>query len=285
MLKQVFILFISLQFVKAQTPNLDCITALQASSGFSMPILPNTGNGNINDLQAPSNISNPQTNVTGTNSGCMLTGENVPTWFIFKICNTGTFELLFGSNLNLFPQAGYNDWAMWKYTSTTCSKIFNNQLSPLRCNWNAVSGGGTGICGTLNLPSGGSVGNYEPPLAVNAGDSLVLCFSNYSGVNYFIDFLSVGTSSINNCPILTSIIKNDLSKQKVLYYNNTLNQINILDQTITRIILHNAEGKEIYHSEAGQSSYIDCNNFAKGVYFISYFRQDNLPVTEKILIQ
>jgi hypothetical protein len=254
-----------------------------AQSGFSMPIVPNAGNGNINDLQAPNNISNPQTNVIGTNSGCMLAGENQPTWFIFKVCNTGNFELLIGSSINQFPQAGFYDWSIWKYTSTTCAKILNNQLAPVRCNWNAAVSGGTGVCDTLSLPNTGVKGNYEPPLFVNAGDSLIICINNYSGVNYFIDFLSVGTSSIN-CPVITSINANEIPKQKPLFYNRNSNKIHFLDKDISEIRIHDLQGKEVLKTKIEEHRTIDCSNFIKGIYFVTYYRKENLPVTEKILI-
>ncbi|MDP1800238.1 MAG: T9SS type A sorting domain-containing protein [Bacteroidota bacterium] len=284
MRKPLIILLLSFGFVKAQVvTNLDCITAIFVNGNYTTQLVPNSGNGNINDLQLPNNISNPNVNPIGTNSGCMLSNELVPQWFIFKICNPGNFELLIGSDLGQCPQAGFTDWSLWKYTSTSCSKIFNNQLAPLRCNWNGAVSGGTGICDTLNLPPNGVKYNYEPPLAVNAGDSLVLCFSNFSGVNALIDFMSIGTASIN-CSIITSLATNESLRQKAFVYYSSLKQIKILDPSIEHIVIRDVQGKEIYKKTNEENLLIDCNNFAKGIYFVTYYSKENLPATEKILI-
>ncbi|MEO6303858.1 MAG: T9SS type A sorting domain-containing protein [Bacteroidia bacterium] len=284
MIKYLFIFLFSIQFGNAQVTNLDCVTAILANNGYTTHLFPNTGNGNINDLQTPNTISNPQINPIGTNAGCMLANESDPQWFIFKICNSGNFELLMGSDLGSYPQMGFSDWSIWKYTASTCSKIFNNQLGPLRCNWNSSIIGGTGICDTLNLPPNGVKYNYEPPLHVNAGDSLILCFSNYSGLNYFVDFLSTGTASIN-CSVITSLPKTTLLAQKAVLYNTSTNKIDVLDKDIKIITIHDVQGKEIYKNKMSGVDFIDCSNFNKGLYFLTYYSGNETGATEKIIIQ
>ncbi len=276
----------AIQIAKGQVAQPDCINAFTVQSGFAVAITNTTGAGNVIDLTntIAHNISNPLTNPTGTNSGCLLSGEPMPSWYIFKICNTGTFEIIVGSNVNQYQQAGFYDWSLWKYSSTTCANIFNNQLAPLRCNWNANVSGGTGICNALNLPTGGDNGNYESQLSVNAGDSLIICINNYSGINYIIDFLSVGTSSINNCPVITSVNKNEITKHKSFFYNSNSNKIEVLDKDIKKVTIHDTQGKEIYKHKIRETDFIDCNNFARGIYFVTYYTKENLPVTEKILV-
>lgn len=286
MTKYLLLFFLAVQLLKGQPASPDCINAFTVQSGFAVPITNTTGPGNVVDLTntATHNISNPATNPSGLNSGCLLTGEPMPSWYIFRICNTGTFQVLVGSTINQYQQAGYYDWSLWKYTSTTCAKIMNNQIAPLRCNWNGSSTGGTGVLDTLNLPAGGSKYNYELPLSVTAGDSLVMCINNYSAINYIIDFLSVGTSSINNCPIITSIKPNEVIKQKALFYNRNSNKIQLLDKDISAISIQSLEGKEIFKAKTEETHIIDCANFVKGVYFVTYYSKENLPVTEKLLI-
>ena len=283
-MKQLFILLLSFGFIKAQVvTNLDCITAILVNGNYTTQLVSNSGNGNTNDLQMPNNVSNPTINPIGANAGCMLTSELLPQWFIFKICNSGNFEILIGSIVGQCPQTGFTDWSIWKYTSTTCSKIFNNQIAPLRCNWNGVATGGTGICDTLTLPPNGGKQNYEPPLPVNAGDSLVLCFSNFSGVNALIDFISIGTASIN-CSIITSLNTTENLKEKAFFYNSSLKQIKILDHLIENLVIRDVQGKEIYKKTSEENLLIDCNNFSKGIYFVTYYHKENLPIIQKILI-
>jgi Secretion system C-terminal sorting domain len=246
-------------------------------------MVPGTGFGSVNDLPHPSNVSNPTVNPIGNNQGCMLADELEPGWYIFKICNTGLLEFVIGDANGPYPQLSFYDWSLWKYSPSTCAKIHNNQLTPLRCNWNGAGAGGTGICDSLNLPAGGYEINYEPPLPVNAGDTLLICFSNYSDVNYIMDFVSIGTSGI--ClNLITDLPKIEIPKQKALFYNNTSNKIQLLNNEIRAVTICNLQGKEIYKTKIEENRVIDCGNFTKGIYFVTYYTKENLPVTEKILV-
>lgn len=284
MKKILFISLISLRFLNAQVTSLDCVNALTITSGFTVHMVPGTGFGSVNDLPSPNNISNPTTNPIGNNAGCMLANEYEAGWYVFKICNTGLLEFVIGDANGPYPQVSFYDWSLWKYSPNACTKIHNNQLAPLRCNWNGPSTGGTGICDTLNLPAGGSKYNYEPPLAVNAGDTLLFCFSNYSNVNYVMDFLSIGTSGICST-LITDLPSTKIAKQKAfLYYNSNLNRIELLDKDIKIITIHDTQAKEIYKNKIRESDFIDCSNFNRGIYFVTYYTKENLPVTEKILV-
>lgn len=262
---------------------MDCVNALTITSGYTVTLFANTGFGSVNDLPHPSNISNPTVNPIGNNQGCMLADELEPGWYIFKICNTGLLQFIIGSNNGPFPQQSFYDWSLWKYSPNACTKIHNNQLAPLRCNWNGASTGGTGICDSLNLPAGGFEINYEAPLPVNGGDTLLLCFSNYSNVNYYMDFVSIGTSGI--CTnLITYIPHNKLPKQKAFCYNSISNKIELLDKDIKTFTINDAQGKEIYKNKIRETDFIDCNNFARGIYFLTYYSGNETFATEKLLI-
>ena len=95
---------------------------------------------------------------------------------VVNIATSGTLEFVFGG---LGAQAGYYDWIMYPYSGvSTCTAISSNTLAPIRCNWNNVNYGGTGISDVV--PAGGDAGNFETPLAVTAGQRYIICFSNYS---------------------------------------------------------------------------------------------------------
>jgi len=281
MKKIILLLLASFQFLNAQVTSLDCINALTITSGFSVTIFANTGFGSVNDLPFPNNVSNPTVNPIGNNQGCMLANEYEPGWYLFKVCNTGLLEFVIGGNNGPFPQLSFYDWSLWKYSPNACTKIHNNQLAPLRCNWNGNTAGGTGICDTLNLPPGGSKYNYEPPLPVNMGDTLLFCFSNYSNVNYWMDFVSIGSSGI--ClNLITDLPSYQNTHQKAVFYNSHSTKLEILDKTITSVIIHDLQGKEILRTD--NINAIDCSNFIKGIYFVTTYRKENIPKTEKIII-
>ncbi|MBK8584728.1 MAG: hypothetical protein IPN88_04535 [Bacteroidetes bacterium] len=95
---------------------------------------------------------------------------------------------------------GFYDWIMFDLTNSTCNDIIN-VISPVRCNWN---GAGSTMCGMRNpLPPGGSPFNFQDPLPVVAGQTIVLALSNYSYTNggYTLDF-SGSTAGIGNSPII-----------------------------------------------------------------------------------
>ena len=108
------IIFISLK-INSQT-NADCINAIPLCSTPSFTFYSTAGNGAVNDIPTGNNISNPTTNPASTNSGCLLSGENVPQWLLITIGNAGTLEFVFGAGTSANPQAGFYDWAMWPYS-------------------------------------------------------------------------------------------------------------------------------------------------------------------------
>lgn len=131
--------------------------------------------------------------------GCLLSGELKPQWLLV-VGNAGSLEFVFGASASANPQAGFYDWAMWPYTPSSCSQIFNNTLAPIRCNWNGTSTGGTGMASVANIPAGGDPSNYEAPLTVNACQQFIICISNYSGVNTLVSFQSIGSASLSCNP-------------------------------------------------------------------------------------
>jgi gliding motility-associated-like protein len=148
-----------------------------------------TGGGTINDLPTGNNVSNPSTNPgSAGNSGCLFSNELNPTWIIFTVSTPGYLEFTLGQS----GGNGFYDWALWPYYEAgspqsiggadACSEIQNNLLPPVACNWNASSGGFTGMVEAGNLPPGGNQGNFEDAFLVQPGDQFVLCFSNFSGL-------------------------------------------------------------------------------------------------------
>ena len=192
-------------FIIAQSP-LDCSTStVSACSGNpSFPFTTNTSPtsyGAVMDLpgNSTSSISNPSTNPNplSTNMGCLLSGELNATWVTVNISSSGTLQF----NITQF---GFTDWAMWPYTASTCANIQNNTLAPVACNWNLTSTGGTGM-GTV--PPGGNAGNFEPAMTVTAGQSFILCVTNFSNINGTINMTFSGTAGTSCVPVSSTASK------------------------------------------------------------------------------
>lgn len=129
------------------------------------------------------NISNPNMGSIpgGAGSGCLFSNGTYPNWFVINVGTSGNLEFTIGQA----GGSGYYDWAMWPFNTSdpsgSCNAIFNNQLPPAACNWNASSSGYTGMWNN-GVPPGGLAGNFVPSIPVQAGTSYLLLFSNYSGL-------------------------------------------------------------------------------------------------------
>ena len=202
-------LFARKSFSQAVTAG-DCNIAINICSNAGFQIDPN-GTGSVYELSSGgsggpggSAISNPSTNPASANMGCLLSGELNSTWMIVNIQTSGSLQFSFGGG---GAQAGYYDWAMWSYAGpATCNQITNVGQAPIRCNWNGVSSGGTGLANPL--PAGGTASNYEPPLAVTCGQKFIICFSNYSSASSSVPLAFFGTAGVSCAPIPNPITVN-----------------------------------------------------------------------------
>ena len=97
--------------------------------------------------------------------------------------------------------SGCFDWIMWpNINGNACAGINGNTLPPVACNWNGSCNGNTGMASAGNLPPNGSWTSYEAPLVVTAGQSFVLCLSNYSGLSGNVNLDFGGTATVSCDP-------------------------------------------------------------------------------------
>jgi gliding motility-associated-like protein len=168
----------------------DCATAVNICQNASFQIDPVTGSGSVTEFQTGT-VSNPSINPASGNSGCLLSGELNPTWMVINVAGTGTLEFSFGQDNGM----GCFDWIMWPYTANSCTQIISNQLAPIRCNWNGMCEGFTGI--STPPPLGGDASNFEPELNVTAGQQYLICLSNYSSQVTSLPLNFFGTANVS----------------------------------------------------------------------------------------
>ncbi|MBK6410618.1 MAG: hypothetical protein IPF78_13130 [Flavobacteriales bacterium] len=139
----------------------DCILAVPVCTNIDFQIDPN-GFGNTNEIPPLGSYGNPDYgifsftppyyNPWGTyNEGCLRNEELNSTWMVVNVLTGGSLAFTFGG---LGTQTGFYDWAMYPYDASACGAVASNALAPVRCNWNGVSFGGTGLATTP--PAGGS---------------------------------------------------------------------------------------------------------------------------------
>ncbi|OFX55436.1 MAG: hypothetical protein A2046_12515 [Bacteroidetes bacterium GWA2_30_7] len=171
----------------------DCSNAINICTDLNLQIDAN-GYGAVNEIPALGTIGNPDNNNPGGsgNMGCLRSSipENNSTWMIVNISSTGNLEFNFGGT----SQAGYYDWIMYPYDSTSCTDIPSGNVAPVRCNWNASSTGGTGLDDTLTGTQ--DAGNFEPALPVVCGEQYIICFSNYSSAITNVPLQFSGTAVV-----------------------------------------------------------------------------------------
>jgi gliding motility-associated-like protein len=170
-----------------QNPN-DCSEAVPGCSLPSFPIVPNAQANNPNSVVdfTSGSISNPSSNPQGFNSGCLLSGETSSTFITLNVIATGPLNWsIIGASGGCF------DWIMWAMPngslSQGCAGINGNTLPPVACNWNGNCNGNTGMAPAGQLPSGGSASSYQNPINVIAGQTYLLCLSNYSGTSQTVN--------------------------------------------------------------------------------------------------
>jgi hypothetical protein len=164
----------------------DCAGAVSICSASAMvQTVSYFGCGSTNDIPASGSTGNPSTNPNSSNSGCLLAGERNSLWYRIDVSSNGVLAWTLSN-----PASSIYDWTLYNITApNSCSSISSNTLVPVRCNWNSGSNAvGTGM--QSPVPAGGIAGNFEAPLNVTAGQSYVLCITNYSGTTggYTINF-------------------------------------------------------------------------------------------------
>ena len=191
----------------------DCADNVDVCTNLNFTIDPN-GIGAVNEIPASGSLGNPYYDQGFTasmpaawgpdNFGCLQIDESNSTWMVVNIATGGDLEFTFGGN---GTQAGYYDWIMYQYNATSCTDIPANTVAPVRCNWNGVSTGGTGLSDPCCLPAGGDATNFQDPLAVTAGDQYIICFSNFSSVTSSVPLDFSGTASVSCSPLPVNLVE------------------------------------------------------------------------------
>ncbi|MDF3027752.1 MAG: hypothetical protein K0S23_2059 [Fluviicola sp.] len=191
------ILFCSFGVWAQQLP-VNCNLAVPGCSTPQFPIVGQQPPYNTPDF-GTGTISNPSTNPQNGNSGCLLSGETVSTFITINVVTSGTLQWsLIGLNPNGTPSgSGCFDWIMWPNVNNNgCAGINGNTLPPVACNWNGMCNGNTGMSTPANYPPNASNTSYQPPLNVTAGQSFILCLSNYSFTNQNVDLDFFGSAQV-----------------------------------------------------------------------------------------
>ena len=196
----------------------DCNQAVNVCTNINFQIDPN-GSGSTNEIPPLGSMGNPDYgplslvppfyNTWGTtNEGCLRGGELNSTWMVLNVLTGGTLEFTFGG---LGTQTGFYDWIMYPFTITNCAQVSSGLVAPVRCNWNGVSFGGTGLAAAP--PPGGDASNFEPPINVVAGSRWLICFSNWSSVTTAVPLQFGGTAVVSCSPLPLELLAFDATSR------------------------------------------------------------------------
>jgi len=188
----------------------DCNQAVNVCTNINFQIDPN-GFGIVNEVPPLGSIGNPDYITDGVmspwgtdNWGCLRAGELNSTWMVVNVLTGGTLTFTFGG---LGTQTGFYDWIMYPFNANACTQVAANQVAPVRCNWNGVSFGGTGLAAPP--PPGGNAQNFEPPLNVAAQTQWLICFSNWSSVTTAVPLQFGGTAVVSCSPLPVELLSFD----------------------------------------------------------------------------
>lgn len=194
----------------------DCNQAVNVCTNINFQIDPN-GFGSVYEIPPLGSLGNPDYGFLSlvppyynpwgtTNEGCLRAGELNSTWMVVNVLTGGSLTFTFGG---LGTQTGFYDWIMYPYNASACTQVSANQLAPVRCNWNGVSYGGTGLASPP--PAGGDPTNFEPPLNVASQTQWLICFSNWSSVTTAVPLQFGGTAVVSCSPLPMELVTFDVA--------------------------------------------------------------------------
>lgn len=194
----------------------DCNQAVNVCTNINFQIDPN-GFGVTNEIPPLGSLGNPDylgldlaMSPWGTdNWGCLRSGELNSTWMVVNVLTGGSLTFTFGG---LGTQTGFYDWIMYPYNTGTCAQVAANLVAPVRCNWNGVAFGGTGLAAPP--PPGGDPTNYEPPLIVGTNTRWLICFSNWSSVTTAVPLQFGGTAVVSCSPLPIELLTFEASMEE-----------------------------------------------------------------------
>ncbi|MBK6963457.1 MAG: T9SS type A sorting domain-containing protein [Bacteroidales bacterium] len=168
----------------AQVPTVqDCLGAIPVCTyQYNQPL----------SFQGTGNYPN-EINATQTCPRSCMDGELNSVWYVISVKTGGLLSFV----ITPVSSADDYDWAVYNLNSMECSDIYSNAIF-MQSSCNAAGGpsfqGPTGISsangGTHNCNGGGNTFKWNADLPVNAGDTYVLCVSNWTATQsgYLLDF-------------------------------------------------------------------------------------------------
>jgi hypothetical protein len=191
----------------SQVPTIqDCLGAIPVCTGFyDQPLVP-LGSGNYPNEINP-NQSCPRS--------CM-DGETNTIWYVISVQISGLLRFVI-TPVNVNDDY---DWAVFNLNDMECSDIYNNAIF-MQESCNAAGGAGyhgaTGISspngGNSNCNGGGPTNKWNADLPVEAGDTYVLCISNWtasSSAGYTLDFGASTAGIYDNVPATIAFVDNEI---------------------------------------------------------------------------
>lgn len=170
--------------------NQDCLGAIPVCTDIYNQPLSYVGDGNYDDEIGPQK---------GCPDNCMDHELN-SVWYVISVQSSGMLSFV----ITPVSSADDYDWAVYNLNDHECSQIRNGALF-MMSSCNAAGGpgyqGATGISsangGLNNCRNGGNTSKWNADLPVEAGDTYVLCVSNWTSTQsgYLLDF-STSTASI-----------------------------------------------------------------------------------------
>lgn len=192
--------------VSAQVPTVqDCLGAIPVCTYQYNQPLSFQGTGNYPD----------EINATQTCPRSCMDGEKNSVWYVISVKTGGLLSFI----ITPVSSADDYDWAVYNLNSMECSDIYNNAIF-MQSSCNAAGGpgyqGATGISsangGTKNCNGGGNTFKWNADFPVNAGDTYVLCVSNWTQTQsgYLLDFGGSTADIFDDIPALITSVNTDI---------------------------------------------------------------------------
>lgn len=162
------------------SPEQDCFNAIPVCQDIYNQPNSYSGQGGLNQ------------EINSANS-CLGAGELNSVWYIITVQSDGDLSF------NITPNSNTDDydWAVFNLTNSACTDIFNDPNLEVSCNFS----GSTFPTGQTG-PNGGLNPQDEDVIPVLAGETYVICVSNFSSTQngYVLDFTTSTAQILDNIP-------------------------------------------------------------------------------------
>lgn len=222
----------------------------------------------------------------GTNTSCLLGGEEYSVWIKFVTSDTGKLEFEIKP---LTPGDDY-DWALYHYALDSCEDVISDVTYELRCNYSAIPGA-TGCDSPYTTISVNAAGpNQCAPVVVSTGEKFLLLVNNHAATSDGFELIFDSITPLAPCDWTTNF--SPQQSEMDLYPNPSDGNFMIaipVSVGMAHLEMFNCMGQMVYETDlvihSNQNSFPVHISKPGGLYFLKLVTADQKSYTSRVLLE